>query len=124
MAAAMASVASSERRMGRMESALPLQAERTSSKGRAGAGKVTCEVGGSTEGPGRRAGAAAIGKQEVTRCLHDLEFITKLPLRQISKLLLNFLKKLKIYKNKSYSPLQALHFSCFDLFKFYIIFEI
>jgi hypothetical protein len=31
---------------------------------------------------------------------------------------------LKIYKNKSYSTLQALHFSYFDLFKFYIIFEI
>jgi hypothetical protein len=34
-----------------------------------------------------------------------------------SKLLSKFLKKLKIYKNKSCSTFQALHFSCCDLFQ-------
>jgi hypothetical protein len=38
------------------------------------------------------------GKQEVA-LLGDLEKITKLPLRQILKLLSNFLKKLKIVEN-------------------------
>jgi hypothetical protein len=47
------------------------------------------------------------GKQEVA-LLGDSEKITKLPLCQILKLLSNFLKKLKIYKNKGCSTFQVL----------------
>jgi hypothetical protein len=79
----MASVASSERRIGRMELALPLQAEQMGSRGWPGAGEATHEAGGGEEAPGRRARAVAIGKQEVARCLLDLELITNLPLCQI-----------------------------------------
>jgi hypothetical protein len=110
-AVAMASVASLGRKIGRMELALPLQAEQTGSRGWAGAGEATREAEGGAEGPGRRAGAAAVGKQEVAWCLLDLELITKLPLCQISKLLSNFLKKMKICKNKSFSKNQDLQLS-------------
>jgi hypothetical protein len=74
-----------------MELALPLQAEQMGFRGRAGAGEVTHEAGGGEEALGRRARAAAVGKQEVARCLLDLQLIMNLPLCQISKLLSNFL---------------------------------
>jgi hypothetical protein len=74
-----------------MELALPLQAEQMGSRGRAGAGEATCKAGGGKEAPGWHAKAAAVGKQDVARCSLNLELITNLLLRQISKLLSNFL---------------------------------
>jgi hypothetical protein len=54
----------------------------------------------------------------------NFQIIMKMPLRLNAKLLWNFLWNLKFYKYKSCSKREDLQLSCFDLFKFCIIFEI
>lgn len=66
----------------------------------------------------------AVGKQEVARCLLDLELIMKLPLHLNSKLLSKFLYKLKICKKTKIAQLFKFYNLALERFaKFFLDFE-
>ena len=77
----------------------------SSRRGRHGDGNVSpCEEAAKTVG-----GKQLSGEQEVAPCsILIFEIFTELPLSSFYKLLPNFLKKLKISKNKSCSTFQVL----------------